>query len=108
MSEIRGKGLLVVQMEVAPEDIEELNAWYWEEHIPERLACPGFISARRFQAADGSPEFIALYELEDVSALHTSEYRQAIENATPRTKAVGRMATITRMEYVELPPAVVP
>ncbi|CDJ99817.1 conserved hypothetical protein [Microbacterium sp. C448] len=102
MSDTEVKGLLMVQMEVAPEDVAELDAWYWEEHIPERLACPGFLSARRFQMADGSPKFVALYELDGIGALETSEYRHVIENSTARTKAVGRMATITRVEYVEL------
>jgi hypothetical protein len=102
MSNTQGKGLLLVQMEVAPEDVAELDSWYWEEHIPERLACPGFLSARRYQVADGSPKFVALYELENIGALETPEYRHVIENSTPRTKAVGRMATITRVEYIEL------
>ena len=102
MSETQGRGLLVVQMEVDPENVEELNSWYWEEHIPERLACPGFLSARRYQAADGSGRFLALYDLEDVSALYTPEYRHVIENGTSRTKAVGKIARITRMEYVAL------
>ena len=102
MTSTRAKGLLVVQMEVDPGDVEELDAWYWEEHIPERLACPGFLSARRFRATEAPPRFIALYELEDISALSTPEYRAAIEHATPRTRAVGAMARIVRTEYVEL------
>ena len=46
-SEKRG-GLLVVMVEVDPEHEDELNRWYDEEHIPEKLATLGFRSARRF------------------------------------------------------------
>lgn len=97
--------LLMVQMEIPAEHEAELNAWYWEEHVPERLACPGFRSARRFRLSSGSvPRYLALYELDDIDALQTPEYRHAIENATPRTKNIGRLATITRSEFVELHP----
>ena len=35
---------------------DELNAWYDEEHLPERLSCPGFLAARRFELLESSPE----------------------------------------------------
>jgi hypothetical protein len=40
-----------------------LNRWYEEEHRPEKLALPGYLSMRRFRAYDGAPRFLALYEL---------------------------------------------
>jgi hypothetical protein len=95
--------LLMVEMDIAPEHEAELNAWYWEEHVPERLACPGFVSARRFQLeGHGAPKYLALYGLDDLAALHSPEYRHAIENGTPRTRNIGKLATITRSEWVEI------
>jgi hypothetical protein len=41
------KGLLLTITEPAPRDEEEFNAWYDTEHLAERLAIPGFLSARR-------------------------------------------------------------
>ena len=35
---------------IAPEREAEFNRWYNEEHVPERLAIPGFRKARRFKA----------------------------------------------------------
>ncbi len=106
MADVKHPGLLMVQMEVPAEFEDELNAWYWDEHVPERLACPGFISARRFKLEDtnGSvPKYLALYELEDISALQTPEYRHVTgPGTTERTKNVGRNAKITRSEFVEL------
>jgi len=97
--------MLMVQMEIPAEHEDELNAWYWEEHVPERLSCPGFLSARRFRLTASNaelPRYLALYELEDVDALSTPEYKSMLENATPRTRNIGRLATIIRSEFVEL------
>jgi hypothetical protein len=55
----------------APEGVteDEFNAWY-DEHLKEILAVPGFRSARRFSldgvvnAEDGSWTHLALYEIE--------------------------------------------
>ncbi|WP_345751038.1 DUF4286 family protein [Microbacterium rhizophilus] len=105
MTDEKRPGLLMVQMEIAAEHEDELNAWYWEEHVPERLACPGFRSARRFRLESSNaetPKYLALYELDDVSALETPEYKRALAESTPRTKNIGRLATITRSEFVEL------
>jgi hypothetical protein len=60
--------VLLVFVEVAEEDVGELNRWYEEEHGPEKLATPGYLGLRRFQAADGSARFLAIYELSDPDA----------------------------------------
>ena len=67
----KAPGLLLVMMDIAPEREEEFNRWYNEEHVPERLAIPGFKRARRFKALEGSPKYLALYELESPEALES-------------------------------------
>jgi hypothetical protein len=57
--------ILVVTLEVAESDVDELDRWYREEHGPEKMALPGYIGMRRFRAFDGSPRFLVVYELED-------------------------------------------
>jgi hypothetical protein len=65
-----------VMLDIDPTiDDREFNTWYFEEHIAERLSCPGFISARRFEAVEGSPRFLAIYDLEGPEALQTPEYK---------------------------------
>ena len=71
-SEKRG-GVLVVMVEVDPEHEDELNRWYDEEHIPEKLATPGFRSARRFVDPAGG-RYLAIYELDDASAATSDSY----------------------------------
>lgn len=63
--------VLIVTVEVADEDVDELNRWYEEEHRPEKLSLPGYLTMRRYRAADGSPTFLAIYELDhpDVAAV---------------------------------------
>jgi hypothetical protein len=67
------KGIMVVQTgPVSAEREEEYNDWYSNTHIPEILAIPGFVGARRYKLAggDGSPSYLAVYEIEadDIAA----------------------------------------
>ena len=57
------------------DDEDGFNAWYDEEHVPLRLAVPGFLNARRYKAAEANwPRYLALYDLESVDVLKTSQY----------------------------------
>ena len=49
-----GNTILVVMMEVEPEGEEAFERWYNEEHLPERLEIPGYVSARRFKLEEGN------------------------------------------------------
>jgi hypothetical protein len=67
---------------------EEFNAWYDDEHLPERLAITGFRSARRWVAevAPGEGKYLATYELDAPGVLQTPEYLRRFEDATPWTR----------------------
>ena len=43
---------------------EEFNAWYNTVYIPDYLAVPGCLGARRFVAVEGQPKYLTVYELE--------------------------------------------
>jgi hypothetical protein len=48
---------------------EEFRTWYWETHIPEILALPGFVAARRCRAATAAPggaayKYATIYEVD--------------------------------------------
>lgn len=86
-----GSGVLVVWSQVRPADEDELNRWYTEEHLPERLAVPGFLGARRYAgppADDGCRRYLALYELDDVAVLSSPAYRERFTNPTAWTRRV--------------------
>lgn len=84
----RGTGLLLVMIDVDPEHEDDLNRWYDEEHLPERLSCRGFLSARRFVAVEGEPKYLALYELETPEVLDTEDYQKLMRVPTEWTRRI--------------------
>ncbi len=62
-----GKAVLLVTVEIDPVDDEEFNRWYDEEHLPEKLAEPGYLSARRFKDVADANRYLVIYELDDAS-----------------------------------------
>jgi hypothetical protein len=72
----RRAGLLLVMMEVDPSHDEDFNRWYDQEHLPERRHCPGFLSARRFRAVEGSPKYLAVYDLQTTDVLKSAAYKK--------------------------------
>lgn len=85
------KGLLLVMMECALNDDDEFNAWYDNEHIPERAAVPGFLSAMRYVCRSGFPRYLAVYDLETADVLKSDAYRAiAGENLSIWTKRAQR------------------
>ena len=67
----KGRGLLMVYTDVAPEHENEFNRWYNEEHIPERLSIPGVLNAARYTAVRGGPKYLACYELSEPETWHS-------------------------------------
>jgi hypothetical protein len=101
--EIR-RGLLLVMIDVDPEHEEEFNRWYNEEHLPERLSCPGFLSGRRFIALEGGPKYLALYDLESPEVLQADAY-QKIFGPSDWTKRISKHFIRTvRNVYLEITP----
>ena len=62
---------------------EEYNLWHSREHVPERLSVPGMRSARRYvRTSGGLPEYLTLYEVDDLSVLTSQPYRHLLETPT--------------------------
>ena len=80
-----GNTVLVVTMEVDEADDEEFNKWYNEQHLPERMAIPGYVSARRFKLEGGNNNnaltYLCIWEMEDGSPLESEMYTD--QNAHP-------------------------
>lgn len=100
----RGTGLLLVMMDIDPQNEEEFNRWYTEEHIPERLAIPGFVCARRYKALEGGPKYLALYELDNPQVLKSRDYIYRYEDApTKWTQEILKKVTkLVRNVYVQI------
>ena len=83
----KGSALLMVWTEVPADKEDDYNAWYNEEHIAERLAIPGFLSAARYESdSPGAPKHLAMYELENIGVMTSDAYLSVRANPTEWTK----------------------
>jgi hypothetical protein len=92
------RGLLLTMTEPPRAMEEEFNAWYDSEHLPERLAIPGFRSACRWVAdvAAAEGKYLATYELDAEAVLSSPEYLARFEGATPWTRRCLGKAVLFR------------
>lgn len=86
-SALLGQAAVLIWNDVAPEGREQFYAWHDNEHIPERLALPGFRRGRRLRKPGHSPEWLTMYEAADVSALVSPQYLARLNAPTPATVA---------------------
>src|SRR5260370_8289003 len=82
----KGTGLLMVWADVPADKEEEFNRWYNEEHLPERMAIPGFLGGARYEAVKGGPKHLACYELENAAVMESPAYQKVQSNPPPGPK----------------------
>ncbi len=100
----RQTGLLLVMIEIDPAYEDEFNRWYREEHYPERMACPGFLSGRRFLAVEGEPKYLAIYDLESAAVLESEEYKKIASPSKWAERLLPHFLKRVRNVYVEIDP----
>lgn len=81
-------GILAVWNDRSDAIKREYEYWYNTEHIPERLALPGFRTARRFEAVDADRTFFTYYDLDSPDVMLTPVYTERLSNPTPQTKSM--------------------
>jgi len=89
-SALQGDAAVLIWNDVAPEARESFYRWHDREHIPERLALPGFRRGRRFISPAHSPEWLTMYEADDLAALKSPEYLARLNAPTAATLATVR------------------
>jgi len=80
-----GPGAMLLGFDVAAEAIEEHDDWHTHEHLPERLAIPGFRRGSRWVALQGGPRYMVLYEVERLETLASAAYLERLNRPTPWT-----------------------
>jgi hypothetical protein len=85
-----GNAAVLIWNDVAPEGRDAFYRWHDREHIPERLALPGFLRGRRLACTGHSPEWLTIYEADDLDVLTSPEYLARLNNPTPATTATLR------------------
>jgi hypothetical protein len=81
-----GQGVLAFWHDVASGSEGEFDQWHLREHIPERVAVPGFLRARRYTTLGGPPTYFYFYETESVDTLQSPAYLARLADPTPWTK----------------------
>ena len=70
----KGRGIFMVYVDIDAQHVQEFNKWYNKEHLPELLSVPGILSAARYEAVKGGPQYLACYELESVAVMQTPAF----------------------------------
>jgi hypothetical protein len=69
--------------DIAPRMKAEFEDWHSHEHMPERLAIPGFLRGSRWIALSGRPSYFVLYEAAKLATLTRGPYLERLNNPTP-------------------------
>src|SRR5258706_10767646 len=78
-----GRAAVTMWWDVAPERRAEWEDWHTREHMPERLAIPGFLRGTRWVAESGEPSYFVCYEVASLDALTGGAYLERLNNPTP-------------------------
>jgi hypothetical protein len=82
------RGLLLAKMDPPARQEKQWNDYYNSVHVADRLAIPGFLSARRFTRVDDVPRqyaipgdatYLAIYDVDNLRVLNAKGYRQVWE-----------------------------
>ena len=83
MTSNKPRGLLCIWTDIDPAHETDFNRWYDREHMQERVAIPGFQSARRFAAVGDCPRpYLALYYTDALDVFRSEPYGRAFANQT--------------------------
>lgn len=74
---------LLLLFDIASDAIAEHDDWHTREHLPERLAIPGFQRGSRWIAAAGAPRYFVMYEVRELVTLASSAYLARLNSPTP-------------------------
>jgi hypothetical protein len=79
----------VVETNVPEQCLDEFNAWYEMEHLPGLASVPGVVRARRYRRSEGTPLYVACYDLLGPEVMERPEWLAV--RGTPWSSRVRRM-----------------
>jgi hypothetical protein len=81
-------GVLAIWNSCVPGREAEFEEWYQHEHFHERIAVPGFLLGRRYEAVRGSPQYFCFYLTQSPAVLRSPAYLERLNNPTPQTRKI--------------------
>ena len=86
---LRGTAILGLWHDIAPEMRDEYAEWHTREHLPERLALPGFLVGRRLVDREAKVwRYGTIYEGETLDAFRSPEYLARLNAPTAWSSAL--------------------
>jgi hypothetical protein len=85
---LAGEAVVAIWNGIRPEARQEFYEWHCREHMPERVAVPGFRRGRRLIAERGRPEWFTLYEVDHPETLDGPDYLARLNAPTEWTRRV--------------------
>ena len=86
---LAGQGAITIWQDAKPQARADFFEWHNREHMPERVAIPGFLRGRRWMAIDGAPEFFTLYETEGPQVHTSTAYLERLNHPSPWTRRIA-------------------
>src|SRR3712207_6108625 len=81
-----GSGALIAWHDVEEGREAEYLDWHSHEHLPERLAIPGFLQGRRYSVAGSGPQFLILYVVESPNVFTSAAYLERLNHPSEWTQ----------------------
>jgi hypothetical protein len=78
-------GILAIWNDCAPGREAEFEEWYQHEHFLERIAVPGFLIGRRYEASAAAPRYFCFYLTQSAETLTSNGYLERLDHPTPMT-----------------------
>ena len=80
-----GSAVMLLAFDIVPDAVAEHDEWHTHEHLPERLAIPGFVRGSRWVAPQGEPRYFVMYEVAQLATLTSDAYLTRLNNPSPWT-----------------------
>jgi hypothetical protein len=78
-----GSAAVAIWCDVGFDIKDEFDDWHAHEHLPERLAIPGFLRGSRWVSSDGRNGYFMLYEAQSESTVTAGPYLERLNDPTP-------------------------
>lgn len=79
------RAAMLLSFDITAEARLEHDDWHSHEHLPERLAIPGFVRGSRWTALAGGPAYFVLYEVGELGVLSSPAYMDRLNHPSPWT-----------------------
>ena len=93
-----GKAAIAIWCHIDASLRAEHDAWHSGEHLPERLAIPGFLRGRRCRAPDEAAAwpYFMMYEVRDAAVMTSPAYLERLNNPTPWSRKLFVSTRLSR------------